>query len=113
MFSLSFFEPPKVPRENEGRSAIRLEFLKGFVTRDEAITISGNGCANDWIVIRIRTAGIPQLGWLHKDATTPQQSKDFSAFGHAETELFRKHILQFIEDIIGQDDDVLKGDVFE
>ena len=61
MFGLPFLEPPEVPRKNDGRPAVRLEFLKGFVTRDEAVTISGNGCADDWIVIRIRTAGTPQL----------------------------------------------------
>ena len=113
MFGLSFLEPPEVPRKNDGRPAVRLEFLKGFVTRDKAITISGNGRADNWIVIWIRTAGTLQLGWLHDDAATSQQSEDFFAFGRVETELFRKHRPQFIEDVIGQDDDVLKGAVFE
>ena len=61
MFGLPFLEPPEVPRENDGRPAVHLEFLKGFVTRDEAVTISGNGCANNWVVIRIRTTGTLQL----------------------------------------------------
>ena len=113
MSGLSFLEPPEVTRKNDGRPAVHLKFLKSFVTRDEAVTISGNGCTNDWIVIRIRTAGTLQLGWLHENTATPPKSEDFFAFGHVETELFRKHRSQFIENVIGKDNDMPKGAVFE